>query len=206
MRHDDLIFEKRIFNEDNIETIKIFYDNSLDSPRGWSNYGEIVLPDNVYHDIYDTQMDQCDFSQFLEDAEALEGRFRVILALCADDYGTLELSTKPFDGGGWEYDKQIGIIGASYENIKMMNGDDEITDERLYEYLEGEIKVLNAYLSGKVYGFDYERVNFKGEVIISDSCSGFYSIEDMGEHLNDNIMEILKKEIYNYDSYQFENN
>jgi len=206
MRHDDLIFEKRIFNEDNMETIKIFYDVDPDNPRQWSNYGEIVLPDNVYYEIYDTQMDQCDFTQFLDDEEALEGKFRVILALCADDYGSLELSTKPFMSGEFLHNNQIGIIGASYKNIKMMNGDAEITDEKLYEYLQGEIKVLNAYLSGKVYAYDYEQVNFKGEVITSDSCCGFYSIEDMSEYLTDNIMDILKKEIYNYDSYQFKNN
>jgi len=205
MKSVDLIFEKRIFNETDIETIKIFYDADPENPRNWSNYGEIILPDNVDYAIYDTQMDQCDFNQFLEDEEVLESKFQVILALCATDGYFVKLSTKPFIPDVL-HDGQIGIIGASYENIKMMNGDEKITDEKLYEYLQNEIEILNAYLCGKVYGYEYEQVNFKGEVLYDDRVYGFYSIEDMSNNLNDNIMDILKKEIYNYDSYQFKNN
>ena len=72
-----------------------------------------------------------------------------------------------FDSG------QVGYIYASKDAIRKEYGWKNITEKRrpkILEYLEGEVKEFNQYLTGEVYGYVIDDI---------DSCCNFYDYEYM---------------------------
>lgn len=61
----------------------------------------------------------------------------------------------------------------------------EATPEELAELVDDELELWNNYVNGDVFRF--ELFNDRGEIV--DSCSGFYDIEDIREHLPEEYQE-----------------
>jgi hypothetical protein len=96
----------------------------------------------------------------------------VILPLYLYDHSGITISTGrfscPWDSG------QIGFIFISKEKIRKEYGWKNLTKarlEKIEEYLKGEVKTYDQYLTGDVYGYRITDTDTEEEV---DSCWGFY--------------------------------
>ena len=131
-------------------TIEIHYDQyGGESPRDWDNAGTMA----IYHRNYDFG-DKLEFSN-TDDLDAyLASGDCYALPIYMYDHGGVTISTSPFSCG-WD----SGQVGYIY-----------MTKEKANEYenplavLEGEVKSMDSYLRGEVYGYqvfnaDYEEIS-----------------------------------------------
>ena len=161
----------------NGKTLKIFVDEDPQNPREWDNLTKMVCFHKRY-DLGDTQTDyrQEAFESWDElKAEIIEKeKPLVIKPLYMYDHSGITISTEPFscqwDSGqiGWVYitNKTIDVCGTIIKNDETFAQ----YKERLGEYLEGEVKEYDQYITGDVYLF--ELTDETGKTI--DSCGGFY--------------------------------
>jgi len=144
-------------------SIKIYYDDLVESPREWDNLGEMIC----FHKRY-LLGDKHNFS--VEEArEYAEENISYPLYLL--DHSGLMMSINnfqdPWDSG------QVGWIVASKEKIRNEFNVKRISkklEEKVKEILRNEVEIYNDYLMGNVYC--YNVINKDGEII--DSCGGFY--------------------------------
>lgn len=156
-------------------TIKIYQSEYHESPREWDNLGTMVCFHNRY-DLGDKH------NMTVEELKELVKRKDVIaLPLFLYDHSGITISTSreyPFNCR-WD-SMQVGYIYVTKEKIREEYGTaGEKSIERAVNYLRGEVKTYDDYLTGNVYGFVVE--DEQGENI--DSCSGFfgdYDNEDFG--------------------------
>jgi hypothetical protein len=99
------------------------------------------------------------------------------------------------DPGGWD-SGQVGFIYATPEKVREWFSVKRITKkvrERALKLLEGEVKTLDDYYRGNVYGYKIVKSDDEDEVV--DSCWGYYP-EHVPEFLrgNDGLNE-LRSEI-----------
>ncbi len=164
-----------------------------DTPRDWENLGEMICFHGRYnlgdkdHDYRDS-----DYSGWEEMEEAIqkEEDAAVILPIFMYDHGGITVSTSPFscnfDSG------RVGLIFVSKEKVRKEYGWKRITNNRIKkitEYLEGEVKTYDQYLTGDVWGFIIE--DDEGEHL--ESCWGFYGREYCEKEAQD-VLEHLQNE------------
>jgi hypothetical protein len=179
-------------------TIHIQVDDNPESPREWDNAGTMVCWHNR-HNLGDEQPRQ-DFSDWLpdfmvsnceklsdheyNDADSLTveqvwnaiNREFVFLPLYLYDHSGVSISTRSFVGrshhGEWD-SGQVGFIYISKKQAVREWGNKIFTknvEEKTVNYLVGEVKTYDNYLTGNVYGYIIEDQN--GDKL--DSCWGFY--------------------------------
>jgi hypothetical protein len=93
----------------------------------------------------------------------------------------------PFDAAGWD-SGQVGWIYVTKEQIRKNWGIKRVTKKywkRAEEILEAEVKTVDQYLRGDIYGFVIETVD--GEEL--DSCWGFYGDDPEKNGMKDHIEE-----------------
>ncbi len=112
------------------------------------------------------------------------------LPLYLYDHSGITMSTGSF-ASRWD-SGQVGFIYITKKKVREMYGWKIVTKERkekLYSYLESDVKTYDQYLTGEVYGYNVEE--------IGNSCYGYYGdvgIEDaITEAKNDIDYEILRK-------------
>ena len=140
-------------------TIEIHYDEGGASPREWDNYGTFVM----FHRSYDFG-DKHSFTS-VQDLEAHINRDDVIsLPVYMYDHSGVTIKTSPF-GCSWD-SGQIGFI--------FMDAAEANKFEKPLDILEAEIKELDSYVKGEVYGYKV----FDDEGTEVDSCWGFLGDSD----------------------------
>lgn len=142
--------------------IEIHYDEWDMSPRDWDNYGTFVM----FHRNYDFG-DKHSFTS-VQDLEAHINRDDVIsLPVYMYDHSGVTIKTSPFscsfDSG------QIGYI--------FMDAVEANKFEKPLDILEDEIKTLDSFIRGEVYGYKV----FDDEGTEVDSCWGFVGDYDYCE-------------------------
>ena len=154
----------------------VHYDSSPDSPREWDNLGVIysnhrdVQPDKL------TVMDSPAWSEEKGDWSAKElDKLGVWLPLSYYDHSCFRVSEdSPYTDSYRKWDSGcFGFIIAPYDKIRKEFGKKRISKqvrEKTLEILRGEIKTLDAYLNGEVYGWTI--TDDRGELV--DSCWGYY--------------------------------
>lgn len=158
-------------------TVKIFYDESPESPREWDNVGTMICA----HRNYTLGDEQANFSDYhswehIKQELLIEERGAVIiLPLGLYDHSGITMyvgdTHDRWDGG------QVGFIYCTQEDIdREWNGD----KEKAEAYLRSEVETYDQYLRGDVYGFTVEDKN--GDDV--DSCWGFYGEEHAKEEAN----------------------
>ena len=154
--------------------LEIVRDQDPESPRDWDNLGTFYMTHRRYA-FGDAKAKNIDINTF-------QGIF---LPVYMYDHSGITVSTTPFSCP-WD-SGQIGWIYASVEKVKKDFGWKRLTKKRRDEIksiLDGEIKVLDQYLQGDIYGFNL--IGGEGDVL--DSCWGFYGDDPktngMAEHLN----------------------
>ncbi len=153
-------------------TIKIEQDEASESPspREWDNLAQCIFFGNNKYlgDEHDHSAD--DFNSWEEQEKYFRKKFSILLPVYMYSHSGETISTTPFSCP-WD-SGQIGWIGVTLETLRKEFGIMRLSPRRREEFkeiLEGEIKVLDQYLQGDIYGY---RIEEDGKEI--DSCWGFY--------------------------------
>lgn len=147
--------------------VKIFPDTDAQSPREWSNLGEILYKRNNRYTLGDRECDEEELQSIADDKN------NICLPVYAYMHGNTKLSTKPFDCR-WD-SGQCGIIFVSKEKIKAEWKVSRISSKLLKTVRDGfecELKTFSEYLNGEALGFVVE--DLEGNHI--DSCWGYYGM------------------------------
>lgn len=187
--------------------IEIFRDEDAESPRDWDNIGTIFAK----HRCYSFEDSKKDIRMFFLDAENEDkinprncwGKEEVynscgekvnvcILPLYLLDHSGLRISCNSFNDP-WD-SGLLGFIYATEDTLKdekITNEEGEVDWEKAKECLQEEIKTLDQYLCGDVYGFQITYLNpLTGEEEDGDSCWGFYGEENCLEEAKANVKTI----------------
>ena len=159
--------------------IKIYQDESAESPREWDNLGTIA----AFHRNYNLS----DSKQFKspEEVESYIKKTKAIaLPVFMYEHGGIALSTGAF-GCPWD-SGQVGVIFVEREKVMKEWKVKKISKklmETILSNLKSEIETYSKYLNGEVYGFVIEKEetcetcqNHKPKVI--ESLWGFYEVQD----------------------------
>jgi len=159
--------------------IKISQDECGENPREWDNVGTMVC----FHKRYDLGdkdhgVNKDDFNSWDEVEKHLRKELNavIVLPLYLYDHGSLRMKVGSFQGllpqGHAEFDSGVvGFIFVSAEKVRKEYSVKRIskkTMNRVAQYLTGEIKTYDEYLSGAVYGYQVESDG------LDESCWGFY--------------------------------
>jgi hypothetical protein len=161
--------------------LEIFPDEICESPRDWGNLGTMICFHRRYnlgdkhtynHDNYN------DWEEMKEDIIRQEN-VHTILPLYIYDHGGITMNTTGFSCG-WD-SGQVGWIFVSKEKVKK----ESIDENKVEEYLKGEVETYDQYLTGDVYGYRVSKIDVcdkgcehKEQV---DSCWGYYGEENAQE-------------------------
>ena len=185
-----------VLNEEADRTFEIWRDQEPPNPRDDDNLGIIGCAHKRYT-LGDEQIDLDQYSSFGEYAIKKFGAEGIFMPVYLMDHSGLSVSTTDF-GCRWD-SGVVGVIGVSKEKILKEFGEDRPSDEKIKEYLIGEVKQYDQYLSGEGYGFtirelipDCSRCNRKEEWDEVISVGGFLG----DDFLNNGILEELSKEEY----------
>ncbi len=190
-----------------MEKVKIIQDQRPESPREWDNLGTIAYKHSRYtlgeveiNDPIDWLEDMLGITnkwEYTNDRlNELEERFYkeyIALPLYLYDHSGITISTGAFSCP-WDSGK-VGYIYMSKDKAYQEFGYKAITQkrrEKLLQYLEGEVKTFDDYITGNVYGFVIEK---DGEVV--DSCSGFYGTDWHTNGITDHIPKHLHDQLNN---------
>ena len=147
------------------------------NPREWDNLGTLV----GFHRNYsfsdsdqELDFDTDAYNSFDELAQKTFKKDYIYLNVYMYEHGNIALSTSPFSCR-WD-SGQLGFIYVSKEKILKEFGGKIVTKqlkEKVLRILEGEIKLMNKYVSGETYG--YSIADKEGEEI--DNLWGFYGYD-----------------------------
>jgi len=174
--------------------IEIYQDTDTESPREWDNLGTMVC----FHRRYDLgdkhDYDSDDYSGWEEMKEAIikQEKVHTILPLYLYDHSGITISTGPFSCN-WD-SGQIGWIFVSKEKVK----EEGMDESKVEDYLKGEVKTYDQYLTGDVYGYRiYEVITCSlGHDHEEDlhSCGGFYGEDYCLQEAKDIVNHLIEKE------------
>lgn len=165
-------------------TVTINTDDDPANPRSeWDNVGKMVCShrsytlgdEQFYSDDYDGWED---LRQHLIDDEDAA----IILPLALYDHSGITMYI-PGDGSYHQHEAwDSGLVGFIYCTQEQIDKEWDGDKEKAENYLRGEVKTYDQYLTGDVYG--YTITNPKdGEEI--ESCWGFYGLDDVRGEAND---------------------
>lgn len=173
-------------------TIKIFQDESPESPREWDNLGKMLC----FHrkcELGDKKEGDFKDSAFVKSLASQKGV--ISLPIFMMDHSGLTLSTDPkvfqaIDSQSWDWG-MLGFILVEPEKIRNEYSCKRITKtirEKVLTCLQGEVETYNQFLQGDVYGFLIEDEN--GNHL--DSCWGFYGLDYCLEEAKGNAKHIAE--------------
>lgn len=148
--------------------VVVSIDPDPQSPREWDNIGTVVLRDNGYN-----------FGDEMAGVEELiqlqEDKSLICLPIYLYDHSGITINTTGFSCP-WDSGK-VGVIYCTKEQAVKEFGNKVCTAkvrDKALKCLEGEVKELDQYIRGEVYGFQV--FDPQGEVV--DSCWGYYGDVD----------------------------
>jgi hypothetical protein len=164
--------------------LEINYDSNSESPRAWSNFGFFTVVSSKYNSPDDNYVEVVKNTG--EVAESLEHHIELIKkeinnVLLIVPVTMYEHTGVAFSLGvkhGFDYSHN-GFYIVTKESYGEIMGDTPFDEEKVLDYIKGEIETFNKWLNGEVYSFDLYDEN--GE--IEASCGGFYDVDDIKEHL-----------------------
>lgn len=171
-------------------TIKVYADTNPECPRDWDNLGTIYSNHRNYdfdgHSI-DKLLDE--YGRF--DAKYINENY-IWLQVSAYEHSGITIWVGDYHN---HFDAQwdcgtFGIIAVSKAKVRKEFGWKLITKERrakIVEYLTNEVKTLDQYLTGEVYGFVTVETDEDGDELEVDSCWGYYDLEHLYEEAQSSI-------------------
>lgn len=150
--------------------IKVFSDDSPDSPRNWDNLGKMIC----FHRRYSLG-DKHDLS--IEEAKKLEqSKNTISLPLYLYDHSGITMNTTGFNCP-WDSGK-VGFIYVEKKDVRKEWGWKQLSAKRIKkieDILRSEVDVYDDYLRGNVYGYKIESP--EGDELEDGSVWGFYGYD-----------------------------
>lgn len=182
--NEQAIYKEHKLNDGHI--LQIFQDTWAESPRSWSNLGTMAIFHKRYNFGDEVKFSSEDFANWAEMEEYIKNKLNAVVCLpiYMYDHSGITINTQAF-ASPWD-SGQVGFIYVVKDKVreeykKHKIGEDLI--KRVTQLLEKEVKTMDTYLRGEIYGFHLvKRVTGSADKII-DSCSGFY-----GENIKENGM------------------
>ena len=164
--------------------INIYYDDDAGSPRKmFDNLGTLYTAHRRYRP-------EKEFAEHFDIDKGFDGRignFRgsflkeyIALPVYLYEHSGTTVSTSPFSCP-WD-SGFFGIIAVPLDKVRREYGWKNITVERrkrIEEYLQGEIKTLDDYYTGEVFGYCITPEDDDSNEL--DSCWGFYGTDSLKE-------------------------
>lgn len=183
--------------------INVKYDFDPQSPREWDNLGVI------YSNYRNYSPDGHSIKELLEQECYQDGNYRFAPDKFSEDYIWLRIYA--YIHGGitiscgescpysdlWD-SGLFGIIAVDKNVVRKEYNCTQISDDirnKVIGVLESEVKTLDDYYTGSVYGFEVTKINNDDEVL--DSCWGYYgddSLEDIEAECKSVIDGFIQKE------------
>ena len=152
-----------------------------ESPREWDNVTTMLCFHKRYNLGDKNPYSSNEFDSWDEFEQQIKRDYKryIIKPLYLYDHSGITISTSPF---GCQFDSgQVGFIFIEEKKWKMCMGETEVTEERMLDIIENEVKTYDQYLTGEVYGYKIFEVEtcdkgheHKTEI---DSCWGYYGEE-----------------------------
>jgi len=187
--------EQAIYKEHKLKDghiLQVFQDTWAESPRSWDNQGTMAIFHKRYNFGDEVDFSSDDFENWADMEQYINNKLKaaVCIPIYMYDHSGITINTQgfscPWDSG------QVGFIYITEDKIKEVYGIDLTPEviERIRLSLENEVKIMDTYLTGQVYGFQLVKREGSVEEVI-DSCSGFYG-EDIGKN---GMLEHVSKEL-----------
>lgn len=168
--------------------INIYYDDAPMHPRrDFDNLGTLYTAHRRYQPEknFDAHFNVSDvFNNRIGEFKDSFLKKYVALPVYLYDHGGLTVSTTPFSCP-WD-SGFFGIIAISLDKIRKEFGWKLITAkrrEKIEEYLRGEIRTLDQYYTGEVYGYELTPEDDDKDVI--ESCWGFFGDDSIKMIINE---------------------
>src|ERR1035437_4363402 len=144
------------------QILRIFADESPESPRIWDNFGTMVCSHKRYSlgDKHDFNFNLYDNWEEAEKALIKKYDAAIILPLYLYDHSCLTMRTTSFNDR-WD-SGQVGFILISKEKVRKEYNVKCIRKkllEKVEKYLISEVETFDQYLRGDVYGFEVVEVS-----------------------------------------------
>lgn len=176
--------------------INIYYDSNADNPRSWSNLGTIYTAHRRYRPEkeFDKHFEiDAVFKDKIGDFRDSFLQHTIALPLYLYDHSGITVSTTPFSCP-WD-SGFFGIIAVDVEKVKTEYRWTKLTKRRrtqIEELLQAEVKTLDDYFTGQVYGFTITSIN--DEKTELDSCYGYFG-EDGVKQLQEECKHFIDTHI-----------
>ena len=150
--------------------LQLFQDTWAESPRSWSNLGTMAIFHKRYNFGDEVNFSDEEFAGWEEMEEYIKTKLKAVacIPIYLHDHSGITINTQgfacPWDSG------QVGFIYVTESKLKETNP--EITEDLIKittQTLLHEVKIMDTYLRGKVYGFHLVK-----DGVTIDSRSGFY--------------------------------
>lgn len=179
----------------------IKHEDSPESPREWSNLGYFITVDRNYRSPDKHPELENIVKVSGEEATSQEQHIELIKKMTKEIIGEKVIAIYPIVR--YEHSNVYYSLGTKHGFDYSNNGFYIVTDKTAKELgtpkksfekvIKQELEVYNKYANGEVLGFTL----YDSEGEIEDSCYGFYSIEDIREHLpkewkDENLTDYLK--------------
>lgn len=169
--------------------LEITHDEYASSPREWDNLGYFITKQRNKISPNGAQFPEIDaiVRETGEEAENLEAHKDAIILRIKKEQGEKVLAIYPvycYEHGNVVYRRGTAqgfdVSNCVFYIVTDRSQDRLGTEARYFEnVIDGELETYTAWANGEVY--DFVLYDENGEV--TDSCGGFYSIEDIREHL-----------------------
>jgi len=177
-------------------TLIVTYDDCAESPREWDNLTKMLFfgKHKYLGDKHNINAD--DYNGWNELEEAIKKEYDVVMIkkVYAYIHSGMTISTQPFSCP-WD-SGVLGFVIITKADLRKEYNWKVLTQKRINEVynrldniMDGEVKVLDYYVSGDVYGFRIEDKN--GD--IEDSCYGFYGYDIQNNGILDYMTDKDKK-------------
>lgn len=191
--------------------LRVYYDDSPESPRDWDNLGIMYCKWNRYtlgdvridsmEDVYLDLANRLNIEvEYKRDGDLTKKTINRVNALCyiyplyCIKHSGISISMSsfadPWDSGC------CGVIAIIKSQLKKECG--TTSEERAKEILEGEVDLYSKYLNGEVYWYVCETVSkceCCGQEVVEtvDSCCGFYDLEDIKDNVPDEFKSLAEQ-------------
>lgn len=176
------IYEEKKLKDGNI--LQIFQDSWAENPReDRDNLGTMLIFHRRYSFGDNTHLSSDDFNGWSEIYKYIieKEKAAICIPIYMYDHSGITIKTTPFSCP-WD-SGQVGFIYVTKEKIRDWYNISRVKEEDLDKAkaaLEHEVKIMDDFITGNVYG--YQIINRRledGNLIedIVDSCSGFYGTD-----------------------------
>jgi hypothetical protein len=185
--------------EDGNSRLEIMQDTDPTDPREWDNLG-IMIAKHRNYSLGDTKEadeipSDIESLQELRDYLKKEKGATVLLPLILYDHSGISMHVGSRgdivgDEAGWDT-SPLGFIYTTDARIKEAYDVKKVTPatrEKAEKSLRGEVETYNQYLTGDVYGYDYEAPNGEG-----DSTWGYYGSDIYKNGIYDSLPEDARR-------------